>query len=409
MDGKLVALGLGAAAVGYLVGRSSKPSETKVATSDEQKCPRHKWRGNLKEYSVVYTDRAVNLMSQPFQKVMREISSTLKEVYHADGCALIPGSGTYAMEAVARQFGKGEKCMVLRNGFFSFRWSEIFDRCKIPSEEIVIKARAIDKSAKPAFAPCPIEEVVANILAQRPAVVFAPHIETSTGIILPDDYLRAVADATHQVGGLFVLDCIASGTIWVDMKALGLDVVISAPQKGWSGPACVGIVMVNETAKKRIAETDAQSFVVDLKKWLQVMEKYEAGGFMYYTTLPTDSLSAFCVAMKETKAYGFQKANDDLWKLGSKVREVLASKGFPSVAAKGFEAPGVVVSYADDNNKVADFKKQNLQIAGGVPFKIDEPAGLMTFRLGLFGLDKIANIYKAVGIFEEALDNIVRS
>lgn len=250
MDGKLVALGLGAAAVGYLVGRSSKPSETKVATSDEQKCPRHKWRGNLKEYSVVYTDRAVNLMSQPFQKVMREISSTLKEVYHADGCALIPGSGTYAMEAVARQFGKGEKCMVLRNGFFSFRWSEIFDRCKIPSEEIVIKARAIDKSAKPAFAPCPIEEVVANILAQRPAVVFAPHIETSTGIILPDDYLRAVADATHQVGGLFVLDCIASGTIWVDMKALGLDVVISAPQKGWSGPACVGIVMVNETAKK---------------------------------------------------------------------------------------------------------------------------------------------------------------
>lgn len=407
MDSKLIVLGLtGAAAVGYLVGRNSKPAENKDNSSDA-KCPRHKWRGNLKEYSVVYTDRAVNLMSAPFQQVMRDISSILKQAYNADGCVLIPGSGSYAMEAVARQFGQGQKCLVIRNGYFSFRWSDIFERCKIPSEEIVLKARPIDKSAKPAFAPCPVEEVVARIQAERPAVVFAPHVETSTGIILPDDYIRAVTEATHAVGGLFVLDSIASGTIWTDMKATGVDVLISAPQKGWSGPACVGIVMVNERAKQRIAETESLSFVVNLKKWLEVMEKYEGGGFMYHTTLPTDSLSAFCAAMKETQQHGFAKADADLRDLGGKVREVLASHGFPSVAAKGFEAPGVVVSYADDTNKVGQFKEQGIQIAAGVPFKVDEPEGLKTFRLGLFGLDKIRNIYQTVGIFEEALDNIL--
>lgn len=409
MDGKIVVLGLGAAALGYLVGRGSRASEAKKASdTDDSKCPRHKWKGGLKEYSVVYTDRAVNLMSQPFQQVMRDISSILKTVYNADGCALIPGSGTYGMEAVARQFGQGEKCLVLRNGYFSFRWTDIFERCKIPSEEIVLMARPIDKSEKPAFAPCPVEEVVAAILKERPAVVFAPHVETSTGIILPDDYIRAVADAVHEVGGLFVLDCIASGTIWVDMKATDVDVVISAPQKGWTGPACVGIVMVSERAKKRIAETEAQSFVVNLRKWLDVMEAYEKGGFMYYTTLPTDALSAFCTVMKETQAYGFDKAAADLWNLGRKVRDVMSSHGFPSVAAKGFEAPGVVVSYANDNNKVGEFKQQGIQIAGGVPFKIGEPEGLKTFRLGLFGLDKIANIFKTVAVLEEAIDNIVQ-
>lgn len=364
----------------------------------------------LLEYSVVYTDRATNLMSSPFQQVMRDISSELKQVYNAEGTVLIPGSGTYSMECVARQYGRGKPCLVIRNGYFSFRWSDIFRRCQLPSSETVIKARAVDQGKNPHFAPCPIDEVVAAIRKEKPAVVFAPHVETSTGIIIPDSYVKAVADAVHEVGGLFVLDCIASGTIWVDMKATDVDVIISAPQKGWSGPASVGIAMLGARAIEAMKDVDPDasgSFCCNLKMWYTVMQKYEAGGFMYYTTLPTDALTDFRDAIMETKAHGFQQAKADLFTLGGRIRASLEKRGFKSVAPDGVKAPGVVVSYASDPAMVALFKEQGLQIAGGVPFKLDEPAGLITFRLGLFGLDKIKNIDRTVSILEKSIDKIM--
>ena len=168
----------------------------------------------LLEFSVVYTDRALNHMSKRFQQVMQDISVTLKEVYHAKSAVVVPGSGTFGMEAVARQFATGRKALVIRNGWFSYRWTQIFEMGSIPSESTVLKARRSGPGKQEPFAPAPIAEVVAAIRAQRPDVVFAPHVETSAGMILPDAYLRAVADAVHEVGGLFVLDCIASGTIW---------------------------------------------------------------------------------------------------------------------------------------------------------------------------------------------------
>lgn len=399
-----VAIGVGAAVIGaFMTGqRCSAPS----ASHSTQACSKKGSEQDLAEFSVVYTNRATNLMAPRFTKVMQDISRALKTVYNADAMAMIPGSGSYAMEAAARQFGMGKKCMVLRNGYFSFRWSDIFAQCKIPSEEIVLMGRAIDSTATPMFAPHPIDEVVAEIKSKRPAVVFAPHVETSTGIILPDSYIRTVADAVHEVGGLFILDCIASGSIWVDMKKSGVDALITAPQKGWSGPACVGILMMNQRAKDQAMAAglnDAGSFACNLKKWIEVMDKYEAGGFMYYSTLPTDALISFRDAVLETEAYGWEKSKADMWTMGNAIRGVLKAKGYPGVAAPGFEAPGVVVSYAKDASMVAKFKAQGLQIAGGVPFKINEPEGLNTFRLGLFGLDKIGNIPATVSQFEKAL------
>ncbi len=363
-------------------------------------------RGDLKEYSVVYTDRAVNLMSSPFQKVMRDISGTLKKVYKCEHCVLIPGSGTYAMEACARQFATNKKAMVLRNGYFSFRWSDIFEVCGIPATELVMKARPTEDHPNPQFAPFPLEDLLAKIKEEKPAAFFAPHVETSTGMILPDSYIKAVADAVHAVNGVFVLDCIASGTQWVDMEATGVDALISAPQKGWSGPACVGIVMMNERAKKLVDSEKPTSFCCNLKKWDEVMKKYEAGAFMYYTTLPTDSLTKFRDVMIETEEYGFEKCREGMKELGAKIRAVLEKRGYKSVAHDDFKACSVVVSYAD-KNLVPDFKGEGLMIAGGVPFKLDEPQGLNTFRLGLFGLDKIYDIPKTVRIFEQALDGII--
>lgn len=362
----------------------------------------------LKEFSVVYTDRATNLMSSPFQQVMRDISSELKAVYNAKAAVLIPGSGTYAMETVARQFGSGKKCMILRNGYFSFRWSDILEVTGIAKSETVLKARMTEQDAKPHFAPMPIQEVIESIKQGRPDVFFAPHVETATGILLSDDYMQQVAQAVHDVGGLFVLDCIASGTIWVDMAKLGIDALITAPQKGWSGPACVGIVMLGDKGLKAVKsqKSPGGSFCCNMQKWLTVMEKYEGGGFMYYTTLPTDALTSFRDAIMETKAHGYEKAKKDLFTLGEKIREICEKNGFKSVAAEGVKAPGVVVSYSDDPAMVAHFKGQGLQIAGGVPFKIDEPEGLITFRLGLFGLDKIKNINSTVNIFAKSMAGI---
>ncbi len=363
----------------------------------------------LLEYSVVFTDRSLNHMSQSFQGVMRDISTTLKSVYNAHSVAIVPGGGTYGMEAVARQFANDRKCLVIRNGWFSFRWSQIFDAGKIPSETIVMQARAVEDGRQAAFAPAPIDEVVAAIQAGKPDLVFAPHVETASGMILPDDYMRALADAVHDAGGMFVLDCVASGTIWVDMKDIGVDILISAPQKGWSGSPCSGLVMMSELARTRIDGTESSSFACDLKKWLQIMEAYEAGGHAYHATMPTDALVQFHKAMKETEAYGFDKVRDEQQELGDKVRAMLTAKGFKSLAAQGFQAPGVVVSYTDDPD-IQNTKKlaaEGLQVAGGVPLKCDEPEDFATFRIGLFGLDKLHNVDRTVANLERAISKAI--
>ena len=362
----------------------------------------------LLEYSVVFTDRALNHMSETFQGVMRDISTTLKGVYQADGVAVVPGGGTYAMEAVARQLATGRKVMVIRNGWFSFRWTQIFEAGQIPAESIVLKARPVEQGRQAAFAPAPIEEVTATIREAKPDVVFAPHVETASGMILPDDYLAAVAEAVHEAGGLFVLDCIASGTIWVDMKATGVDVLISAPQKGWSASPCSGLVMLSQAAIEKVKATQSSSFACDLKKWLEIMEAYENGGHAYHATMPTDALRAFCESMKETEAYGFAKVMAEQRELGARVRELLSARGFKSVAAEGFQAPGVVVSYTDDPGikSGAKFAAEGLQTAAGVPLMCDEPEDFQTFRVGLFGLDKLHNVERSVANLAKALDKI---
>ncbi len=363
----------------------------------------------LLEYSVVYTDRALNHMSQKFQRVMRDISGVLKEVYHARSAVIVPGSGTFGMEAVARQFATNQRVLVLRNGWFSYRWTQIFEMGRIPAEQQVLKAKPIAATRQSPFAPAPIDEVVATIRAQKPAAVFAPHVETASGMLLPDAYLKAVADAVHEVGGLFVLDCIASGAIWVDMQATGVDVLVSAPQKGWSGSPCCAFVMLSERARTAIDGTTSTSFAADLKKWLQIMETYEGGGHAYHTTMPTDALTRTRDVMLETRAYGFDKLRAEQWELGRRVRVLLATHGLRSVAAEGFQAPGVVVSYTDDDGLSSGkaFLGVGLQAAAGVPLQCDEPADFKTFRLGLFGLEKLGHVDRAVANLDKALTQIL--
>jgi aspartate aminotransferase-like enzyme len=362
----------------------------------------------LLEFSVVYTDRALNHMSKSFQGVMTDISSILKEVYKAPSAVLVPGSGTYGMEAVARQFAHGKHVMVIRNGWFSYRWTQIFDMGNIPASSTVLKARQTAKGAQAPWIPAPIAEVQAAIAKEKPAVVFAPHVETAAGMILPDSYLKAVAEAVHAVGGLFVLDCIASGAMWVDMQATGVDILISAPQKGWSSSPCCAMVMLSERARAAIEGTTSSSFACDLKKWLQIMETYEKGSHAYHATLPTDALTRLRAAMKETQAYGFAKVRDEQIALGGKVRKLFESRGLPSVAAEGFKAPGVVVSYTTDPEIQSSkkFLAEGLQTAAGVPLQCDEGADFMTFRIGLFGLEKWHNVDKTVANLAEALDRI---
>ncbi len=362
----------------------------------------------LLEYSVVYTDRALNHMSQKFQAVMRDISGTLKEVYHARSAIIVPGSGSFGMEAVARQFATGRKCLVIRNGWFSYRWSQIFEMGGITAQTLVEKARikGAGSGPKAPFGPPPIGGLLATIERERPEVVFAPHVETSSGILLPDDYLTEVARAVHAVGGLFVLDCIASGALWVDMQEIGVDVLLSAPQKGWSGPACCAFVMLGEEARRRINETTSTSFSCDLRKWLQIMETYENGGHAYHATLPTDALLAVRAALDETREFGFEAARAAQWRLGERVRTMLAGKGYPGVAAAGYEAPGVVVAYTDDPDIHSGHKlvEAGVQIAAGVPLAVDEPADFRTFRIGLFGLDKLADVERTVQTLTEAFE-----
>jgi aspartate aminotransferase-like enzyme len=363
----------------------------------------------LLEYSVVFTDRSLNHMSLAFQQVMRDIHATLCEVYHAQRAVVVPGGGTYGMEAVARQFATGQKVLVIRNGFFSYRWTQIFEAGSIPSQEIVMKARRTGNGAADApFAPAPIDEVVATIRAEKPAFVFAPHVETASGMILPDDYLRAVADAIHEVGGLFVLDCVASGCVWVDMEKNGIDVLISAPQKGWSAPPCAGLVMMNETALEKCRATKSTSFAADLGKWNTIMEAYLNGGHAYHATMPTDALRTFHAAMLETKALGFERLAAAQWEQGNAVRKMLAEKGIKSVAAEGFAAPGVVVSYTDDPEIQAGkkFLALGYQIAAGVPLMVDEGPDYKSFRLGLFGLDKLKDVDASLVRLQTAFDKV---
>ncbi len=362
----------------------------------------------LLEYSVVYTDRALNHMSQRFQGVMKDISRLLKKVYNAKAAIVVPGSGTFGMEAVARQFATHRKVLVIRNGWFSFRWTQIFDMGKIPSESIVLKARQVGSGSQAPFAPPPIEEVVAAIHEHRPEVVFAPHVETASGMILPDSYIKAVGDAVRAVDGMFVLDCIASGTIWVDMAANNVDILISAPQKGWSATPCCALVALGERARAHIDATSSTSFACDLKKWLQIMEAFENGGHAYHATMPTDGLATLRDVMLETEAYGFDKVCREQYELGRRIRELMVAKGFVSVAAEGFQAPGVVVSYTTDpdihNGK--KFLAQGLQTAAGVPLQCDEPADYRSFRIGLFGLDKLHDPEQTVRHFAKALDAV---
>lgn len=362
----------------------------------------------LLEYSVVYTDRALNHMSRSFQSVMKEISGALREVYNAQAAVVVPGSGTFGMESVARQFATGQRCLVLRNGWFSYRWTQILEVGGISDAELVLKARRTGDDPQAPFAPASIDDVVSTIQAERPAVVFAPHVETSSGMILPDDYIRAVGDAVRRIEGLFVLDCIASGTVWADMEALGVDVVVSAPQKGWSASPCCGLVMLGERALDRLDATVSTSFAMDLAKWHQIMQAYEQGGHAYHATMPTDSLRTFAEVVRETRAMGFGTAQERQWELGRRIRALTEDAGFPSVAAEGFKAPGVVVSYTRDPEIASGrkFAEVGLQIAAGVPLQCDEPEDFRTFRIGLFGLDKLQDVDRTVRTFERALDRM---
>lgn len=363
----------------------------------------------LLEYSVVYTDRALNHMSKVFQQVMNDLSSNLKSVYNADAVAIVPGSGTYGMEAVARQLANDEDCLIIRNGWFSYRWTQILDKGKIAKSSTVLTANREEGDSPKPFAPVAIDEAVAKIKETKPAIVFAPHVETSSGIILSEDYIKALAEAVHSVGGLLVIDCIASGCVWLDMKDLGIDVLISAPQKGWSSTPGAGLVMLSDAAVQKVESTESDSFSLDLKQWLNIMRAYENGGHAYHATMPTDSLRQFRDAVHEAKEVGFDKLCEAQWELGKRIRKVLADKGIESVAAEGFEAPGVVVAYTDrdDMHKGSAFAEAGMQIAAGVPLQVGEPENFKTFRLGLFGLDKLTDVDGAVQRFEKALDEVL--
>lgn len=362
----------------------------------------------LVEYSVVYTDRSVNHMSLSFREVMTDISSTLKEVYNADAVAVVPGSGTFGMEAVARQFATNQNVMVIRNGWFSYRWTQILEMGSIASSHTVSMANPVRDEEQAPFAPPDLDLVLTKINEEKPKVVFAPHVETSAGMLLPDSYITQVADAAHQSGGIMVLDCIASGALWVDMKKTGVDVIVSAPQKGWSGTPCCALVMMSQRALDILQSTESSSFACDLKKWREIMEAYENGGHAYHATMPTDGLKNFRDVMKETQGLGFEAMKEAQIDLGNKIRAILEEHGYKSVAADGYKSPGVIVSYTNDPaiKSGAKFSQAGMQIAGGVPLKCGEPEDFSTFRIGLFGLDKLTNIQRTVETFSSTLSTV---
>ncbi|MBX2886244.1 MAG: aminotransferase class V-fold PLP-dependent enzyme [Granulosicoccus sp.] len=362
----------------------------------------------LLEYSVVYTDRSVNHMSERFQGAMRDIHRTLTEVYNAHRAVVVPGSGSFGMEAVARQFCRSKKVLIVRNGWFSYRWSQILEVGSLSAQHDVVKARPIAQTPQSAYEPIPIDELVDQIKRDQPDVVCAPHVETSAGMLLPDEYLKSIGDAVRAHGGLFVLDCVASGTAWVDMQSCSVDVLVTAPQKGWSGSPCAGLVMLSEQAHQHLQTTQSDSFAMDLLKWSQIMEAYLKGGHAYHATMPTDGLLVFRDVMNEMASHGFDTLKARQFELGRKVRSLLDDAGFASVAAAGFEAPGVAV-YHTDNDELHSgraFAAAGLQIAAGVPLQIGEPADFKTFRIGLFGLDKLTNVDAAVERFSKSFTKV---
>ena len=362
----------------------------------------------LLEYSVVFTDRSVNSMSQQFQSVMRGLHEELTSVYNASSCALVPGGGSYAMEAVARQFARNEKVLVVRNGWFSYRWTQIFDQGVAPAHAEIVCARPDTPEADQQFSPAPIEDICAAITANRPSVVVAPHVETSAGLLMPDEFIAQIASTAHEVGAIFVLDCVASGALWVDMGALGVDVLISAPQKGWTSTPCAGVVMLSDAALARMEDTESDSFVLNLKKWHQIMGAYLGGGHAYHATMPTDGISQFYQAVLEIKKFGYANAKQAQIELGTKLRGIMEQRGFKSLTADGFKSPTVIVSHTDrdDMKSGAAFAAQGVQIAAGVPLECGESDQFKTFRIGLFGLDKLANIERTISVFTEKLDSV---
>jgi len=348
----------------------------------------------LLEYSVVFTDRSLNHMSKRFVGVMQDIVEVLCSTYGAQTVAVVPGGGTYAMEAVARQLATGRRCLVVRNGLFSYRWSQIFEAGSIADQTTVCTARPVSGDRQAPWVPAPVDEVVESIERTRPEVVFAAHVETAAGMVLPDDYVRTVAAATHGVGGLLVLDCIASGALWVDMTDLGVDVLLSAPQKGWSGSPCAGYVMLGEAGRAQVMSTSSTSFAVDLQKWLSITEAYTQGQTPYHATMPTDTLAHDAALMLETRAAGLDELRQAQILLGTQVRALLAERGFPSVAADGFASPSVVVAYTDDPEirSGAKLRQRGIQVAAGVPLMCGESDDFSTFRVGLFGLDKLTDV-----------------
>lgn len=364
----------------------------------------------LLEYSVVFTDRSLNHMSQLFQQAMRDISSTLKQVYKAEAVAVVPGGGSFGMESVARQFATGKNCLVIRNGWFSYRWSQIFEMGSIPANVTVLMATPVAPGEQQPYAPPAIEEVEATIHREKPDLVFAPHVETASGMTLPDDYLQRIAAAVHVHGGLFVLDCVASGALWVDMRKCGVDVLLTAPQKVWSSSPCAALIMLSPEALRSIGQTQSTSFSADLKKWLQIMQAYEGGGHAYHATMPTEGLVRLRDSMNDTLSCGLESLQKAQWNLGRQVREMLASFGYPSVAAHGYEAPGVVVSYTHDAeiSNAKKFVALGVQTAAGVPLMCGESKEFRTFRVGLFGLDKLNDVEGTVRRLRSAVEAICR-
>lgn len=359
----------------------------------------------LLEYSVVFTDRSLNHMSARFVSVMQQTLEILREAYGATDAVVVNGGGSYAMESVARQLATGRRALVVRNGLFSYRWSQILDMGGIASSVVVCEARPDGDGAQAAWSPAPIDEVVAAIRSGRPDVVFAPHVETAAGMILTDEYVRALADAVHEAGGVLVLDCIASGAMWVDMRDLGVDVLLSAPQKGWSGSPGIGFVMLGERGRAAVEAGTSTSFALDLGRWLAISDGYRDGAAGYHATMPTDTIARNLAQMVETRDRGYSRLRDAQVELGRRVRALLAEHGLPSVAAPEFAAPSVVVVHTDDPGlrSGARFREQGLQIAAGVPLHCDEPASFSTFRIGLFGLDKLADVDGTVSRLEAAL------
>ena len=208
--------------------------------------------------------------------------------------------------------------------------------------------------------------------------------------------------AAHYVGALMVLDCIASGCAWVDMRESGVDVLISAPQKGWSASPSAGLVMLSERAMARMQDTQSDSFAIDLKKWHSIMQAYENGGHAYHATMPTDAhFARFAIRCWKPESSGFKSFVMHSGELGNAVRDMLGVKGVISVAADGFGAPGVVVSYTKDAGiqNGSKFSALGMQIAAGVPLACDEPENFISFRLGLFGLDKLYDVNGNIGTF----------